>query len=367
MANTKELPRLDPRKKNAVSDKKTSLPSVQEAFAYFFKRYCLFLLIPATAGYFFYCHQTERLLQKNIYLVLKEIGENGFGVSYSKPKGEFFAFTGGLYIDDLKLTAPEKLGGSTFKAARIAFSVNPLNPDKVTVRMRGGFSMTNKTGKEFRFQVENAEAQIFNETKKSTPFFKIVCENLISVSGLHNLKIGYAALDVARQKEKTDSQYAYDYTFSLNNVRLAADWRPLPEKLEFAYIKGVLRGLSARRRQPLLDDWLNNSGTLDVTKGEIVWHPLMSEFSATFGLTPTFSPMMAASAKVFGFFGFLDALEKKNVIRASDLSVAKIVLGQKLKVEDGDAQLSLTSPFSLQFGKFYAGQVLLYDAHDDEK
>jgi len=147
----------------------------------------------------------------------------------------------------------------------------------------------------------------------------------------------------------------------LDRFSMSAKNIALPAEIEFLYTTGKLRGFSGDPRRPLLDDWLNNGGTIDIEKGEMIWNPLMTEFSATVGLTPSLEPMVAAAAKTYGFFAFLSLLENRGALKNSDVSVAKIVLGKKLKMENGENQPSLTSSFSLQSGKLYVGQVLLYD------
>ena len=362
MLNLKELPRLDPRTKNTPPPSKENLPSVQQAFSLFLKRYCVLLFVPALIFYFIYCNRTEKTLQNGVYEVLREIGSNGFGVKYSKPKGSFFAFTGGIYIDDLVLIAPEKMGGATIKASRIELSANPLNPQNVLVQMHGAFSVTKKDGTEIRLQVQEMQARFFAQNSKKSPSLKITVENLISISGIHHFKLGFLSLETSQRSVEMNGQMSFDYVLDVNQLRLADEWRPLPELAEFVRLEGIVQGISSRRDKPLIDDWLKNSGTLEIKKGEIVWQPLMSEFSATFGINPSFQSIVAASAKVYGFFNFLDILERMNVVRSADVSVAKIVLGQRLKVEDGETRLSLTSPFTWQFGKFYAGPVLLFDS-----
>ena len=87
----------------------------------------------------------------------------------------------------------------------------------------------------------------------------------------------------------------------------------------------------------------------------------MASFSGTFGVNNSFELIGASVAKVYSFFELLDMLEKGEYIRPSRVSVAKVVLGEKLKTETGETQASITTPFSFQSGKIYAGPVLLYD------
>ena len=70
--------------------------------------------------------QTLESLADDI-LFFKEIGANGFGVSYKEPKSSFLALQSGLYLDDLTVTAPKSMGGWQFKAGRISITLNPLS------------------------------------------------------------------------------------------------------------------------------------------------------------------------------------------------------------------------------------------------
>lgn len=365
MVKAEKLPRLDPRRQSGhwSEQQDEPLPDLDRTFSRFLRRYVFLLLVPlALVGYGAYCFHVERLLQKHVYAVFSEIGANGFGVSYSKPKPTFLAFTGGLFIDNPVLTAPKKLGGAALKTGGVELSVNPLSPDVVTAQMSGAFSVTAPDGRETRFQVENVTAQIFKPIKDRPLRVRITLENLVAVSGADGFGIHAASLEFSRTKDPADAKLAaYDYQLALNGVRMANAWRPLPEYMALLSVSGKVRGISAARRKPLLEDWLDNAGTLEISKGQIVWTPFKSVFSGAFGPDPDFHGTLAAHAKVFGFFDLLNALGAKGIIRPTDLSVAKIVLGQKLKVEHGDSAYSLTLPFSWQSGKFYAGQLLLFD------
>lgn len=366
MVKAEKLPRLDPRRQSGIGAIRENqpLPSLHRTFSLFLKRYVFLLLVPlAIVGYGTYCFHIEHELQKSVYAVFSEIGANGFGVSYGKPKRTFFAFTGGLFIENPVLTAPLRAGGASFSSAGVELSVNPLAPDVVTVRMSGAFSLTFPDKTEMRFQVGEATARIFKQTAQEPLRVRIDLSNLTAVSGADGFKIASAALEFSRVKDETGvNAAAYDYALALNGVRLAHSARPLPEYMALFAVRGKVRGFSEKRTKPLLTDWLDNAGVLDVEKGRIVWSNVQSAFSGALGFDPDFNATVAAHAKVFGFFDLLNALEEKGIVRSTDLSVAKIVLGQKLKLERGDSAYSLTLPFSWQSGKFYAGQLLLFES-----
>lgn len=363
MVETNKLPRLSPQKKEP-DEEKVVVP-FKKAVVIFVQKYLFLLFIPFFIAYILVCYKLENQMQANIYACFKEIGANGFGVTYKPPRFSFLRTKLGLYIDDLIIKAPAHFGGWTLKTGRLTVSSGPFSPDKIRLNIQGTHLFSTKNKRDYRFQISKGDILFRLPDKKETAGFEIELENLSS-SGNPLFKLENFSLSLKEIREKIDDLKAYDYSLRLDRLMLPTHF-PFPPEMEFLYAQGVLRGITPKRQKPLLDDWLSNSGTIDITKGEMIWHPLMSEFSATIGLTPSFNVILASSAKMYGFFSFLSFLEKKGVLKNSDYSVAKIVLGQKLKMEAGESQPSLTSPFSMQFGKLYVGQVLLYDFNETNK
>ena len=132
-------------------------------------------------------------------------------------------------------------------------------------------------------------------------------------------------------------------------------------------MSGEIDGVSRQREKPLLKDWLDNSGTVEIKKGEIIWKPLMAEFSATAALNGALEPTVAATAKAYGFFDMLEILENEHIVSSGNLSVAKVVLGPRLTVEHGENRPSLSTSFSYQDGNLYAGQIVLIEKNTGDE
>lgn len=321
---------------------------------------CLSLLI-----YVSVCFQGERLLRDGVYNVLKELGEDGFGISYSAPSS-YLAFKSGLNLDDIVITAPEKMGGWTLKAGRITVTGNPFTPRTIEINANGTHSLTTKTIGDIRLIVGKGEITLHLPSKDEPLSLEAVFKN-IQTAAPKSME-GFAVADFsltlnqnAVSAESGDIPPVF-FTAVSNNIRLPAYMaQHLPALAEYVHFSGVVSELTADAEKSLLTNWTQSGGTAEITRGEIIWKPFIASFSGTFGFNESFEMIGASVAKVYGFFDLLDMLEKGGYMRSSHVSVAKVVLGEKLKRDAGEPQTSLTSPFSFQSGKIYAGPVLLYD------
>lgn len=369
MQNTSKIPNLQPHPKQQAPERSQGamFAEMRNAFGrngWWFAGIVLLLI------YFAICWQGERILRERVYNFFKEIGANGFGVSYSEPHSSYLALQSGLYLDDLVITAPKSLGGWSFKAGRLVISLNPLMPRSISFSMRGTHSLVLPKIGDVRLIADKAKADIYIGTPAVPSVFKITTDNIqasapVSMTGL---ALGKVSIQMKRGAVR-DNAYSYSYRVQAEEVRLPSFVvKNLPERVDFLSLSGTVEGISADRQKPLLTDWIDNGGIIEISKGELIWKPLMAEFSGTAGFDPSLDLTMAASAKVYGFFDLADKMEKEGLIRSGNLSVAKVVLGSKLTVERGENRPSLTTSFSIQDGNFYAGQIVLFekDAGEEE-
>lgn len=364
MLNVNKLPNLKPRPKAPPpepAEKETLLRQLKNGLG---RNGYVFIGLTLCLIYFMICFQGERILRAGTYAVFREIGANGFGVSYSRPKSAYLALKSGIYIDDLIITAPEHMGGWQWKAGRITAAMNPFTPGTVSIFLRGTHALSLPSLGNVRLIAENAEITVTRPASKTgfSGLLELGNVQATAPASLSGAKLSKAVLKISRAPGHFENGLAYAYSFSADDLYLPAEAaKELPPKVQYINLAGLVNGFSIKREKPLLNDWLDNSGTVEITRGEIIWKPFMAEFTGTLGFDPSFEIMAASTAKVYGLFDLLERLSKQGAVRPSTLSVAKVVLGSKLKTEAGESQASLTSPFSIQFGKLYAGQVVLYD------
>lgn len=368
MQNTSKIPNLQPRAKPQAPERSQGamFAEMRNAFGrngWWFAGMTLLLI------YFAICWQGERVLRGRVYNFFKEIGANGFGVSYSEPHSSYLALQSSLYLDDLVITAPKSMGGWKFKAGRLVISLNPLMPRSVSFSMRGTHSLILPDFGDIRLVADKAKADIRIGTPSVPSSLNITADNVQATApvSMTGLAFGEVSLRMKRNAAE-ENRYSYSYRFRAENVRLPSFLvKSLPERAEYLALSGTVDGISADRQKPLLSDWIGNGGIIEIAKGEIIWKPLMAEFSGTAAFDPSLELTMAASAKVYGFFDLIDAMEKEGIIRPGNLSVAKVVLGPALTVERGENRPSLRTSFSIQDGNFYAGQVVLFEKETGEE
>ena len=369
MLNTSKIPNLQPNVKNYPPDRHQG-SLFAELRGSFGKNGWRLLVLTLLMMYFAICWQGERVLRNRVFNFFKEIGANGFGVSYKEPKSSFLALQSGLYLDDLTVTAPKSMGGWQFKAGRISITLNPLAPRNISFSMRGTHSLKTQKYGDIRFVADDARADINTGSQQTPASVKIYIQNVRS--GTQNALAGSAFerlfFRLKKIPAKHDGLESFSYSFQTENITLpAGKFQNLPKTVEYLYLSGEIDGVSRQREKPLLKDWLDNSGTVEIKKGEIIWKPLMAEFSATAALNGALEPTVAATAKAYGFFDMLEILENEHIVSSGNLSVAKVVLGPRLTVEHGENRPSLSTSFSYQDGNLYAGQIILIEKNTGDE
>ncbi len=365
MLDPNKLPHLHPQATRTEKQNDQQEETVWEQITNVFsgKRGILLACVLSLMMYISVCFQGERILRTGVYNVLKELGEDGFGISYSAPSS-YLAFKSGLNLDDVIITAPERMGGWILKTGRITVTSNPFTPKKVEIKANGTHSLTTKTIGDIRLLVGQGEITLRLPSKNAPLSLKADFKNIQTAAPKSMEDFSVADISLIMQQETASENAVSPISFSFisNNIHLPAYMKEhLPALAEYVRLNGTLSGLTTNTEKSLLTNWTQSGGTAEITQGEIIWKPFMASFSGTFGFNDSFEMIGASVAKVYGFFDLLDMFEKGGYMRSSHVSVAKVVLGEKLKKENGEAQASITSPFSFQSGKIYAGQVLLHD------
>lgn len=369
MLDPSKLPHLQPQQSHTETQDDLPEETVWEQIINVFsgKKGVLLACGLSLMIYISVCFQGERLLRSGVYNVLKELSEDGFGISYSAPSS-YLAFKSGLNLDDVVITAPEKMGGWILKTGRITVTSNPFTPRTVEIKANGTHSLTTKTIGDIRLIVGEGEITLRLPSKDEPLSLDAVFKNIQSAApkSMEGFAVSDFSFNLQQETAAKGAVPPFSFTIISNNVHLPAYMaQHLPPVMEYARLKGVISGLTADTEKSLLTNWTESGGTTEITQGEIIWKPFMASFSGTFGLDNSFETVGASVAKVYGFFDLLDMFEKGGYMRPSHVSVAKVVLGEKLKKEAGETQASITSPFSFQSGKIYAGPILLYDENGE--
>jgi len=116
-------------------------------------------------------------------------------------------------------------------------------------------------------------------------------------------------------------------------------------------LEGAIKGTIAS-----LAGWRDAGGTADLTRLQLSWGPLKLDGNATLALDAQMRPLGAGTAKLQGLGPVLDRLVARNQIRASEASIAKIVLGL-LAQPNASGASEVSVPLTAQDGKLFLGPV----------
>ena len=368
MLDTSKLPRLQPQSQNSESEEEQPQESLpQQIYAAFFsKKGVIYLTCAFVLIYISMCVQGERLIQQGLYKIFKDLGQDGFGISYNAPSS-YFAFKSGVNLDDLVITAPEQMGGWVLTTGRITVSSTPFTPHHITVRFNGTHSLKTKNIGDIRLIVGQGEADLRLPDKKEPLSLNLILKQVQAASPKSMEGFFISDLELtANRILQTQSNEEKPFRFSLHSdaVHLPAYISShLPPMLQKLDAQGTISSRSSQQISSFLTGWLNSSGTVEIEQSDIVWPPFSAQLTGTFSLNDSFELIGAGVAKSYGFFELLDMFQKGAYLRPRRVSVAKVVLGEQMK-RDAAGKPFLSSAFSIQSGKIYTGPVLLYDGHE---
>ena len=365
MLDPNKLPHLQPHQKESTTKDDSPEESLFKQILQVFsgKKGILLACCLSFMIYISACFQIERTLRSGVYSVFKELGDDGFGISYNA-SSSYLAFKSGLNLDDVAITAPAKMGSWILKMSRITVTCNPFTPRTIHIQINGTHSLTTKRIGDIRLIVAKGDIILHLPSENEEFTLKALFKNIQTAApkSMEGFAIADISLSAKQNAPTKDSISPLFFNLTSNNIHVPAYIAQyLPAKIEYLFLNGTISDLATNAEKSLLTNWAEKGGIAEIAQGELIWSPFMASFSGTFGVNNSFELIGASVAKVYSFFELLDMLEKGEYIRPSRVSVAKVVLGEKLKTETGETQASITTPFSFQSGKIYAGPVLLYD------
>lgn len=347
MLDINKLPQLQP----VLPSKKSNRPPRSKRLVVFFagRRGLTTVCAALFLTYLTLCLYGEHRLKAEVYTVFKEIGANGFGVSY-QVRSSFAGLAGGLHLDNVVLTAPRKMGGWQLKTGRLVVSAG-LFSRAATVRFNGTHSLKTDRFDDARFIAEDAKLTV--APAPLTVNVRIKKLQTASPDALAGLSVQDAALDFSAATGK--------FSLTVNEAAPPASVTPpLAPSFSYLSVSGTVTDIPDKNRQaPVLTEWINNGGLIEITRAEAVWLPFMAQLSGTASLNADYALTAAGTGKVYGFFDLLNRLEKIRAVSPSQVSLAKIVLGERVRQMPGEALPSLTTSFGIQNQTVYAERIPL--------
>jgi hypothetical protein len=145
----------------------------------------------------------------------------------------------------------------------------------------------------------------------------------------------------------------------------AAGLDDLSPRLKTARLTADLMGEVAPGPLPsALSVWREGGGTVEVREVYLDWPPLTVSGSGTLALDDQLQPIGAMTAKFTGFFETVDALSARGLVRTSDASMARIVLGILARTPQGGGPAEINLAVTAQNRKLYTGPLPLMTLPD---
>ena len=153
-----------------------------------------------------------------------------------------------------------------------------------------------------------------------------------------------------------------DVAFSLEGLVLPED-DDLPLGSRFDLIQGETALMGALRPGPTavaVQEWRDEGGTLEVLRLNLRWGDLDVEGGGTLALDGDMQPMGALTTSIRGYKPVIEALAEKGVIKASQATTAKVILGLLAK-RGTDGRKTLSVPLTVLEQKLNVGPIHLLD------
>ncbi len=179
------------------------------------------------------------------------------------------------------------------------------------------------------------------------------------------MRIGHGTLDVAVEPALATAKNEAAPTARIDLEARDLRWPdtvavPLgPEVASIDFEADITGPIKAGPLHDALADWRAAGGTVAVKRVGLHWGKSSLDGTGTLVLDKRLQPTVSLAARVEGFVPLVDVLDTAGLIRDSDATLARLVLGREMPAS-GPANLSL----SLRDGVVYAGPLALVRVPD---
>lgn len=303
--------------------------------------------------------------------------EKGYEVMWSALETSGFPGTVTVTLRDPQVRFPEDQGGGGWASSVLSVWAKPWAPNRLTITageehlvnfVSGGRVYTTRTTAD----AATAVVDITRDGGLSYGRIDLAGVRTEGVSQLAAVELGglTAAFEhnpggrasLFERTEARDTGTFGALSLDLRDLQLPPDAAlPTGRLLQEATLKAIVTqdlpdgpNLKARLRQ-----WQENGGTMEVDRLTLAAGPMRLGAVGTMTLDDWLQPQAALTAQLRGFFEALDDLERQGVIRSSDASIAKVILGgMSTRPPDGGPR-ALALPITVQERMLYLGPVAL--------
>ncbi|MBT5374828.1 MAG: DUF2125 domain-containing protein [Rhodospirillaceae bacterium] len=337
-----------------------------------------------SAGYSAYWYVSAEQIRGGIAGWADDVRGHDTVVEYQDVRVSGFPFWLNVMVDGLRVETGEDADGGYWgwSGSWIGFDIRPWSFSEIKFRLPGTYQVTYPVGIFRPDGKEKAGARsLFAISSKAEGYIglkdgfqpwaayvdigslEILAED-IGPAGDNLLEAESARISIRTYSpgEPAHLNSTLDVAFSLEGLVLPED-EDLPLGSRFDLIQGEAALMGALGPAPAaaaVQDWRDEGGTLEVLRLNLRWGDLDVEGKGTLALDGEMQPMGALTTSIRGFKPALEALAEKGIIKASQATTAKVILGLLAK-RGTDGRKTLSAPLTVQERKLNIGPIHLLD------
>ncbi|MSQ87010.1 MAG: DUF2125 domain-containing protein [Alphaproteobacteria bacterium] len=291
----------------------------------------------------------------------------GRNVTHGELKISGFPGSVQIALSDWSMSTPITDGGWTWRTSSLRLWTQPWTLGRFTVDLAGSHTLSGAwSDLPFTITADRADLQPALSLDGQIDTFDVNI-NKLSVGGANDAPslaaIESGALSI-HQVDPAKSNDAPIWRLSFNAAKASVIGMehfgvlaPAIETIRFTL--DLVGALNANPLLTALAAWREGGGTVELRELALDWPPLSVAASGTLALDENLQPIGALSAKFQGFFETVDAMTTHGVVRASDASMARIVLGLMAREPVGGGTPELNLAVTVQNRKLYTGPISL--------
>jgi len=338
-----------------------------------------------SAGYSAYWYVSAEQIRGGIAGWADDVREHDTVVEYQDVRVSGFPFWLNVMVDGLRVATAEDEGGGYWgwNGSWIGFDIRPWNFSEIKFRLPGTYQVTYPASAFKKDREEKAGARsLFAISSKAEGYIGLkdgfrpwaayvdignleILPEDIGPAGDNLLEVESVRISIRTYPpgEVPHLTSTLDVAFSLEGLVLPED-EDLPLGSRFDLIQGETALMGALRSAPAtavaIQDWRDEGGTLEVLRLNLRWGDLDVEGKGTLALDGEMQPMGALTTSIRGYKPVLETLAEKGIIKASQATTAKVILGLLAK-RGTDGRKTLSVPLTVQERKLNIGPIHLLD------
>ncbi|MDX2144074.1 MAG: DUF2125 domain-containing protein [Rhodospirillaceae bacterium] len=275
-----------------------------------------------------------------------------------------------------EMSAPITHGGWTWRTAAVRLKARPWSPLTFTVDLAGRHTLAGAwtpPGVAAWIMAAQADIKPVLTTEARVAEISLALKDLTiaeraDAAPVFSLARGnFRVAKSPPEPEQENPIWRLELDAARVGLANGAKLGPFASRLEAARLVADLVGpVTAGPLPTAVEAWRRAGGTIEVRDFFLEWAPLSVSASGTLSVDERLQPIGAVTAKFRGFFETVDALTTQGLVRSTQASMAKVMLGLLARTPEGGGAPELNLAVTLQDRKLYTGPVALMDMPEIE-